>query len=1568
LNDEIPEGGAPEELSEQYVNEAVLFVVNWHAATVNMRLYPPTSSMVTDTVESARTHLEKLFEWSESFSVSVLENSLLVNDVRLEEIEQQKAPVKSFVQWMNERMLTHLAFAKGVTSDEMTNLFEVLASASDKDHRENLAEKLAELGVSNVVINQRVYVAISAGEEYADGVRKASPLDALKDELLMRYLMGQVDMGQVQDKELVDVLSDPGKVGGLLSTFISVEGSEGGVLVRSQKAEEALSTLSTMVDQVTDPALRDMLSGQIGSIISEMTPREMTSMLTGESPENLNIRHVRERVITMLSDNQLLEMVDSLIDEYMEMKSESDELETEWTREKLRNLNELLIEVREDRGDAISEVIDHKLEVAGVEEERDPGTGRRVLSAYQLLGGPLDEEFVKLEGDIDQEVTEQVRRLYAMEEDDLAAGMLTTLAANLKQESPSVRRFAAELVKETLESLEREYQLLASEVLEKTLVEDIIAEYDYAAYVPQVDSVAVIARRYMQEGMTERASEIVDLLKEQTDPEQDKGQELVKHAGSVVEMLTGPEGMIDMHALLLEEDEEKRLNTVRALAELGPNALVPLVDIVKDRGDIDLRDRALDALQSTGEVGVEALLGELGKKNPWYVYRNILNVVADLKLEEAVEPVGAMVSNPDERIRREALRSLARIGSSQSVPTVLGAANDPSLAVRRTAVRVLGMFGDSSVAPFLMDLINSQGPRGRDEDQAVMEAACLALGDLQDTGYIPQLTELLGKGGLFKKARPDEIRAAACIALGAIGDDRVVPVLERSMKDPSMMVRSSAEKALRKLSGAITTPEPINLEEDVEPGVAAAVVQPEQEVYRPHRPPPHREAAPPPVAAEGPVQAVGPPAELAGLEQVAGAAPLMQQPEAMEVQPVQEPQAFEELPAQEPQAFEELPAEEVPAEPFAPEVLEVPVEAAAPEHAADKEPFMLTELKVPQEMAAVEEQAVVEPAAVQEEAAPELEPVEEHEVVEEQAALEHTVFEEPATLEETPPPPELEAVESPAAYEAEPEPEEAPMEYRAPEEPLEYEAAAGEPERVEGEPVQPTDAFEPGQAGEMEARERVEFEEEIAAGEMVEPEETIELEEEMPEGAAVGLDEAFEEPSEIERLLKQEGTVEAEGAAGFPAEVEFDEVAEVDRPTEIERLIKEEEEGAIEGDAATGPQEQAALLDAVDLEGEVEQEEPAALLDAVDLEGEVEQEEPAALLDAVELEEEVEQEEPAGLLDTVDLDEAAAQEEGSGLSGGTGLEDEGPTVAETAAPAEPEARAAPRLPAPPEWVEMPAPDERAPAGVTEDAEKPEQPDLDQLEWMYLEDIDKVEELELPAAEASDLPGSEPDVEPTTIDRFLQEEPPPAEPAYPSEREGPQPEGLAGPGQDVELPPEWRLPGETAAPAPRVEPTEASGFLLAEASAAATPEEAAPVEPPPPIEAEMYEALEPPAEPGEPSGPPEIPEEDVVFPEELVEETPPVPGDEEAEGSVEFEPTNIEGFMEGTAPPAAAQAEPPAPEEAPPPLQPEQAAAQAPPPPETPSWMEPTQVPYPPRPPGENPPAPPTEPPPPSRWK
>ena len=801
------------ELAADYVKAAVLFIINTHAATVNMRLYPPTSSMVAETLEQAHQALVELLMETESFSTSVYESTILVNGVKLDDFDQQRPPVKSFVNWMNERGLATMDFEFGVTLDELRATLDIIGlMAVDQNIRQNLSEELAERGVAHISLNQRVYIAVAPGMDasaIAAGMGgKVTPLEALKDELLIRYLMGQIDLANIEEKDLVNVLSDAGKVGGLLSSFIAHEGADG-VFMRSQKAEDGLSRLAAMTNEVQDDELRSSLTEQVTSIIAQMTPLEMTSVLSSNAPPSVDIERVRQNVIEMLTDEQLMEIVDSLIVDYMEMKQSVGALPDDWTRDRLQAMNAVLLNVKGgERGDQLADDIDTRLNAAGIQEERDLKTGKRMLSAYQLLGGPLEEQDVSnLAAGADQAITSQIRQLFEMGEHDLTAGMLVKLADNLTTDSDKVRRYAAHIMKETLAELDETQGPMAAEVLTPLLVDAVVGEDDYQTFVHETDCLGLLTEVYLRNERVDEAASIIDLLISMTSARNPKGLELKRHAKIVLDSIMGPGGLIDPARILTQENRNKRLLTVKVLARLGTDALQPLVDTVKDRGQVDLRGRAIEALQVSGSAGIKALSAELKKPNPWYIYRNVLRTLAEIGNPQANEDISLMADSVDERVRREVIWSLARIGSRDSLEFIKEALNDPSPAVKRTAVRVLGAFGDPAVVPFLVDIIETHTKRSREADRGLAEAACLALGDLRSSSYIPMLAEMLDRGGLFRRGKPDEIRAAAALALGAIGDPVVAPILERAMRDQSLLVRTSAEKSLQQLRGVVRTPQ-----------------------------------------------------------------------------------------------------------------------------------------------------------------------------------------------------------------------------------------------------------------------------------------------------------------------------------------------------------------------------------------------------------------------------------------------------------------------------------------------------------------------------------------------------------------------------------------------------------------------------------------------------------------------------------------------------------------------------------------------------------------------------------------
>ena len=352
--------------------------------------------------------------------------------------------------------------------------------------------------------------------------------------------------------------------------------------MKSRKAEEALNSMAQLVGQIEDEGLRDTIGEQITvKIVSEMSPHEMTSVLTGHAPETLNIKHLRENVLTMLSDNQLLDMIDFLIDEYNEMKEEAGELQPEWIMERLNDLNVLLTEVRVTAAARSARTSTRSSMRPASPRSATRTRARARLSADQMLGGMIAEKDVQLSDGVDQTCLSRSasstrwRNLY------LAAGMLLKLAENFKSDSPEVRRFALRLANETLDGLDEEHGAQAVDVLYNELVEAIRREDDYQSFCNMVDAASKMAQVYMKTGRAEQAGTMLELLMSASADEAGKGDELRKYASEAVSDFLGAEGMIDAEALLPSLTPTSAGRRSGCWRAWGPRLfLAPLVDIV----------------------------------------------------------------------------------------------------------------------------------------------------------------------------------------------------------------------------------------------------------------------------------------------------------------------------------------------------------------------------------------------------------------------------------------------------------------------------------------------------------------------------------------------------------------------------------------------------------------------------------------------------------------------------------------------------------------------------------------------------------------------------------------------------------------------------------------------------------------------------------------------------------------------------------------------------------------------------------------------------------------------------
>ncbi len=160
--------------------------------------------------------------------------------------------------------------------------------------------------------------------------------------------------------------------------------------------------------------------------------------------------------------------------------------------------------------------------------------------------------------------------------------------------------------------------------------------------------------------------------------------------------------------------------------------------------------------------------------------------------EEAVEPLGEMLSDEDETIQAVAARALARIGSDRAVQLLARTLDNPSESTRLRVAENLERLGSLTVKP-LSGVLLTLGTEGA-------RMAAQVLGNLRASDARPAL------GSTVLHAWNEDVKAQATLALGKIGDPADIPLLLESAQSPWWPVRAQAANALGLIGEVSTIP------------------------------------------------------------------------------------------------------------------------------------------------------------------------------------------------------------------------------------------------------------------------------------------------------------------------------------------------------------------------------------------------------------------------------------------------------------------------------------------------------------------------------------------------------------------------------------------------------------------------------------------------------------------------------------------------------------------------------------------------------------------------------------------
>jgi len=235
---------------------------------------------------------------------------------------------------------------------------------------------------------------------------------------------------------------------------------------------------------------------------------------------------------------------------------------------------------------------------------------------------------------------------------------------------------------------------------------------------------------------------------------------------------------------LSSRDPETRYQAAGCLGTAGnPAAVEPLAALLDDP-EVGVRWKATESLGKMGPPAVGPLTVSLKSENIDVRWMAAI-ALGDIGDPAAIRALMGALDDPDAYVRSRAALALGAIGEPAQEEVVAGLSGGNE-RVRRGAAVALGIIGGESA---IMALIGAL----RDPDGEVRQRSCTALGDIGDAA-VPPLIEALGT--------EDELfRRSAAAALGLIGKP-AVPALAMALRpDGDLRAGVGAAHALGEIGG-----------------------------------------------------------------------------------------------------------------------------------------------------------------------------------------------------------------------------------------------------------------------------------------------------------------------------------------------------------------------------------------------------------------------------------------------------------------------------------------------------------------------------------------------------------------------------------------------------------------------------------------------------------------------------------------------------------------------------------------------------------------------------------------------
>lgn len=697
-------------------------LVIMNTAVKNVRLYPPTSSIIVSTINRLHQSLEFIFRTEQSLIIAESEKNILIYGEPLSPRDHDKMQIVALLEILLNFNVKSIAFNKGLEKEELIILLEYLSKNPEIVKSEGgLAQCLADKNLTHIQIDERVYVVRKKSQQIL------SSLDISDDQILqfLSLLHPESDPERLQE-----MAKDPEWILQAFENGLFQAEAQKGTL-SNVELTESLTSMMTLLDKVAQPLDnkdQERISQGIGKSIATIDP-EMAKQVLSQNIENL-------------FGGMLMKYIAS--------------------------------ELREVPPDGLSPA---NINASAGGGPSSGAAGGSIFADNQPLY--LEERLELLLKDTKRAVLSEplmdalpkiVEKLIAQKQQEAMETIISRLMENIFDEDIKVRDQSATALVEIMNSLPERQKLELMEKLSGRLLDWIkIETLATPAYRKIVDNLRTLVEELIYLGHFTEAMPILDLFCDIRAGNLEKNDTIHDISFEFIRALA-TEDRLNFLFNIYNNEQDKQQGAGVILVRLGDVALNRLLDLLHENVDSNERVRIMRLIIGIGSRAIPFVRDRINNNAAWYYLRNMAYILGHIGNESSASALQPLLLHENSKVRLETLKSISRTGGSERCSMLLSVLPEADDQFKPHVIEALGNAKCADAVPDLLDRLKG-GKTVKDKTLRtnLEEKICTALGAIGSPEAIPALSDIIeAKSFLGIKSYPEAVKLAAGKALISI--------------------------------------------------------------------------------------------------------------------------------------------------------------------------------------------------------------------------------------------------------------------------------------------------------------------------------------------------------------------------------------------------------------------------------------------------------------------------------------------------------------------------------------------------------------------------------------------------------------------------------------------------------------------------------------------------------------------------------------------------------------------------------------------------------------------------------